>query len=89
VYSDLTALGATIFFCARVAHAVLYITGIWRLRWIGFFAGAAERIAQGYSGGVQARAVAGRPFVREMSAEAVSQLLLKPARPRPATPISR
>jgi uncharacterized MAPEG superfamily protein len=32
-----TALGATIFFWARLAHAILYISGIWRLRWVAFF----------------------------------------------------
>jgi len=32
-----TALGAVIFFWARLAHAVLYIAGIWKLRWIAFF----------------------------------------------------
>jgi len=34
-----SALGATIFFWARLAHAVLYMSGAWRLRWIAFFAG--------------------------------------------------
>jgi len=34
-----TALGATLFFWARVAHAALYIAGMWQLRWIAFFAG--------------------------------------------------
>ena len=34
-----TALGATIFFWARLAHAIIYISGIWRLRAITFFAG--------------------------------------------------
>src|SRR5213594_4162864 len=37
--NDQTALGATIFFWARLAHAVVYITGIWRLRGPTFFAG--------------------------------------------------
>jgi uncharacterized MAPEG superfamily protein len=32
-----TAVGATIFFCARLAHAIFYISGVWRLRWIAFF----------------------------------------------------
>ena len=32
-----TALGATIFFWARLVHAILYICGIWRLRWVAFF----------------------------------------------------
>jgi len=36
-----TALGATIFFWARLAHAVIYITGVWRLRAFAFFAGLA------------------------------------------------
>ena len=35
-----TALGATIFFWARVAHAVVYIAGVWRFRAVAFFAGA-------------------------------------------------
>ena len=42
--NPLTALGATIFFWARLAHAVLYISGVWRLRWIAFFAGVAGEI---------------------------------------------
>jgi uncharacterized MAPEG superfamily protein len=42
-----TALGATIFFWARLAHAVLYIGGIWRLRWIAFFAGVGGEILIG------------------------------------------
>jgi uncharacterized MAPEG superfamily protein len=33
-----TALGATIFFWARLAHAVIYISGVWRLRALAFFA---------------------------------------------------
>lgn len=37
-------LGATIFFWARLAHAVLDIGGIWRLRWIAFFAGVGGEI---------------------------------------------
>lgn len=36
-----TALGATIFFWARVAHAIVYITGFWPLRALAFFAGLA------------------------------------------------
>jgi uncharacterized MAPEG superfamily protein len=36
-----TALGATIFFWARLAHAIVYIVGIWRLRALAFFAGLA------------------------------------------------
>src|SRR5262249_5766054 len=39
-----TALGAVIFFWARLAHAVLYVTGVWRLRWIAFFAGIGGEI---------------------------------------------
>ncbi len=39
-----TALGAMIFFWARVAHAVLYISGAWRLRWIAFFTGVAGEL---------------------------------------------
>ena len=35
-----TALGATIFFWARVAHAVIYISGHWQLRALAFFVGA-------------------------------------------------
>ena len=42
--NGLTALGATIFFVARVAHAVLYLTGLWRFRWIAFFAGVAGEL---------------------------------------------
>ena len=42
--NPLTALGATIFFWARLAHALLYISGVWRLRWIAFFAGVAGEI---------------------------------------------
>src|SRR5437773_10882333 len=38
-----TALGATIFFWARLAHAIIYISGIWRLRAIAFFAGLGAR----------------------------------------------
>ena len=34
-----TALGATMFFFARVAHALLYISGIWQWRAVAFFAG--------------------------------------------------
>ncbi len=34
-----TALGATIFFWARLAHAILYISGIWQFRAIAYFAG--------------------------------------------------
>jgi uncharacterized MAPEG superfamily protein len=35
----LTAFGATLFFWARVAHAALYVSGVWRLRAVAFFAG--------------------------------------------------
>ena len=38
-----TALGATIFFWARLAHAIIYISGMWRLRAIAFFAGLGAR----------------------------------------------
>src|SRR5215510_15958073 len=34
-----TAIGATIFFWARLAHAVAYVTGLWQLRAPAFFAG--------------------------------------------------
>jgi len=34
-----TALGATIFFWARAAHAITYLSGLWRVRWLAFFAG--------------------------------------------------
>src|SRR2546422_5109793 len=36
-----TGLGATMFFWARLVHAVVYITGIWWLRAPAFFAGVA------------------------------------------------
>jgi len=39
-----TALGATVFFWSRLAHAVLYLSGVWRLRAIAFFAGAAGEL---------------------------------------------
>lgn len=39
-----TALGATIFFWARLAHAVVYITGIWQLRALAYFAGIAGEL---------------------------------------------
>lgn len=39
-----TALGATIFFWARLAHAACYIGGVWRLRWIAFFAGVGGEV---------------------------------------------
>ena len=34
-----TALGATVFFWARVVHAVVYTMGVWRLRALAYFAG--------------------------------------------------
>lgn len=37
----MTALGATIFFWSRVAHAIVYTTGIKVLRTVVFFVGAA------------------------------------------------
>ena len=39
-----SALGATIFFWARLAPAALYLGGLWRLRWIAFFTGVAGEI---------------------------------------------
>lgn len=36
-----TALGASIFFWARLVHAVVYTTGVWQLRAPAFFAGLA------------------------------------------------
>src|SRR5438046_9854023 len=36
-----TGLGATMFFWARLMHAVVYITGIWWLRAPAYFAGVA------------------------------------------------
>jgi uncharacterized MAPEG superfamily protein len=39
-----TALGATIFFWARLAHALIYISGVWRLRTIAYFAGVAGEL---------------------------------------------
>jgi len=39
-----TALGATIFFWARLAHAALYIGGLWQLRWIAYFTGVAGEL---------------------------------------------
>src|SRR5437762_11717771 len=38
-----TGLGATMFFWARLVHAVVYITGMWWLRAPAYFAGAAAR----------------------------------------------
>ncbi len=37
--NGLTALGASIFFWARLVHAVSYVTGVWRLRAPAYFAG--------------------------------------------------
>lgn len=34
-----TALGASIFFGARLAHALVYVAGVWQLRALAFFAG--------------------------------------------------
>ena len=39
--NDQTGLGATMFFWARLVHAVVYITGIWWLRAPAYFAGVA------------------------------------------------
>jgi len=39
-----TAVGATVFFWARLAHAIIYIAGIWRLRAIAYFAGVAGEL---------------------------------------------
>src|SRR5437773_5406657 len=39
--NDQTGLGATLFFWARLVHAVVYITGIWWLRAPAYFAGVA------------------------------------------------
>ena len=36
-----TALGATIFFWARLAHALIYISGVWQLRALAYFAAVA------------------------------------------------
>lgn len=36
-----TALGASVFFWARLAHAAVYTTGVWQLRAPAFFAGLA------------------------------------------------
>jgi uncharacterized MAPEG superfamily protein len=40
----LTAIGATIFFCARVAHAAVYIAGIVYVRTAVFFVGMAGEL---------------------------------------------
>jgi uncharacterized MAPEG superfamily protein len=37
-----TALGATIFFWARLAHAALYLGGVWQLRGIAYSPGSPE-----------------------------------------------
>ena len=39
-----TALGATIFFWARLAHAIIYISGVWRLRALAFFTAVAGEL---------------------------------------------
>jgi len=39
-----TALGATLFLWARVVHAVVYTTGVWRLRALAYFAGVGGEI---------------------------------------------
>ena len=39
-----TAVGATVFFWARLAHAIIYIAGIWQLRAIAYFAGVAGEL---------------------------------------------
>src|SRR5207249_11102935 len=39
--NDQTGLGATLFFWARLVHAVVYITGMWWLRAPAYFAGVA------------------------------------------------
>lgn len=39
--NDTTGLGASIFFCARLAHATVYIAGVPFLRTVAFFAGLA------------------------------------------------
>ncbi len=42
--NDMTALGATIYFLARVAHFVIYVMGITKVRTLAFFAGLAGEI---------------------------------------------
>ena len=37
--NEATALGATLFFCSRVAHAIVYTVGIPWLRTVAFFGG--------------------------------------------------
>ena len=39
-----TALGATIFFWARLAHAIIYMSGVWQLRAPAYFAGVAGEL---------------------------------------------
>jgi len=39
-----TAIGATVFFWARLAHAIIYISGFWQVRWIAFFTGVGGEI---------------------------------------------
>ena len=39
-----TALGATIFFWARLAHAAIYVSGVWQLRALAYFAGVAGEV---------------------------------------------
>lgn len=42
--NEWTALGATLFFWGRLAHAIIYITGIWQLRALAFFVGLGGEI---------------------------------------------
>ncbi|HEV2560618.1 MAG TPA: MAPEG family protein [Rhizomicrobium sp.] len=42
--NEWTALGATIFFWARLVHAIVYTTGTWQLRAPAFFAGLGAEI---------------------------------------------
>lgn len=37
--NDATALGASMFFCARIVHAAVYITGVPFVRTVAFFVG--------------------------------------------------
>ena len=39
-----TAVGATVFFWARLAHAIIYIAGTWQLRAIAYFVGVAGEL---------------------------------------------
>ena len=50
-----TALGATVFFWARVAHAIIYTTGVWRLRALAYFAGVGGELL------ILARILSGAP----------------------------